>query len=159
GRWDVVGPVSDVYSLGATLYYLLTGRTAVTGRDTVEILEKAQRGDFPRPRQVSRAVPAALEAVCLKAMALRRGRRRSAAAELAAEVERWLADEPVRAYREPLAVRARRWVRRRRTLAVALTAALLVALLLVSGGGLWMAGQWAMVRTQARADLKQAEEA
>jgi hypothetical protein len=70
GRLDLLGPASDVYSLGATLYGLLTGQVPFAEGDAGAVLGKVQRGDFPPPRQVNRRVPAALEAVSLKAMAL-----------------------------------------------------------------------------------------
>jgi serine/threonine-protein kinase len=70
GRLHRLGPASDVYSLGATLYCLLAGQVPFAERDAGGVLGKVQRGDFPPPRQVNRRVPAALEAVCLKAMAL-----------------------------------------------------------------------------------------
>jgi serine/threonine protein kinase/Tfp pilus assembly protein PilF len=97
GRWDVVGPASDSYSLGATLYHLLTGRAPFGAGLSGEIVLQVQRGEFPRPRQVNPAVHRALEAVCLKAMALRPADRYSTALELAADVEHWLADGPVAA--------------------------------------------------------------
>ena len=58
-------------------------------------------------------VPAGLDAICRKAMALRPEDRYGSPLELAEEVEHWLADEPVSAYREPAAVRVRRWMRQR----------------------------------------------
>src|SRR5262245_53929007 len=64
----MVGPASDVYSLGATLYTLLTGRAPFAG-EPGEVLRKVRDGDFLRPRRVNPGVPRALEAVCLKAMA------------------------------------------------------------------------------------------
>src|SRR5262249_53786341 len=70
GRWNVVGPASDVYSLGATLYYLLTGQAPYQGQDKFEVLVQVQRGGFLPPRQVKADVPGALNAVCRKAMAL-----------------------------------------------------------------------------------------
>src|SRR5689334_1903404 len=110
GRLEELGPPSDVYSLGATLYCLLTGQAPFQGGDRGEVLRRAQRGEFPPPRQVKREVPAALDAVCLKAMRLRPQDRYATARALADDVEHWLADEPVSAWREPAAARARRWL-------------------------------------------------
>jgi serine/threonine-protein kinase len=112
GRWNVVGPASDVYGLGATLYHLLTGQAPFQGADVPEVLGQVQRGAFVAPRQARRDVPRALDAVCQKAMALEPAQRYATATELAQEVERWLADEPVRAYREPWPARLARWGRR-----------------------------------------------
>jgi formylglycine-generating enzyme required for sulfatase activity len=127
GRLDRVGPPSDVYNLGATLYCLLTGRPPFAEGDVGAVLGRVQRGDFLPPRQVSRQVPAALDAVCRKAMALRPEDRYASPRDLADEVERWLADEPVRAYREPAAARLARWARRHQTLTVAAGVLLLTA--------------------------------
>jgi serine/threonine-protein kinase len=123
GRWEELGPATDVYGLGATLYVLLTGQTPFRG-DRSDVLRAVCQGEFPPPRRVRPEVPRALEAVCRKAMALEPAQRYESAAELADDVERWLADEPVRAYREPWMQSARRWMRRHR-LIVASVAALL----------------------------------
>src|SRR4051794_4467559 len=124
GDLDRLGLRSDVYSLGATLYCLLTGRPPVEGDDVGAVLRAVQRGEFPPPRQLDPALDPALEAVCLKAMALRPEDRYPTARALADDVERWTADEPVSAYREPPARRARRWARRNRTAVTAATVAL-----------------------------------
>ena len=71
-----------------------------------------QQGEFPPPRQLDPSIDRALEAVCLKAMALRPEDRYASPRALAEDVERWMADEPVSAWREPFARRARRWARR-----------------------------------------------
>src|SRR5262249_27501248 len=102
GEHDRVGTHSDVWALGATLYALLTGRAPYRGPD---VMLAAPLGEFPPPRQVNTRVPRALEAVCLKAMASKPEDRYATARALAAEVEHWLADEPVTAYREPLVER------------------------------------------------------
>jgi serine/threonine protein kinase len=68
GKVEELGPASDIYSLGATLYCLLTGKAPVEGQDAGEILRRVQRGDFAPPRAVKPGVPRALEAVCIKAM-------------------------------------------------------------------------------------------
>jgi serine/threonine protein kinase len=112
GQLDEMGPASDVYSLGATLYVLLTNQPPFDRKDN-EVMQKVQRGEFPRPRQVKPHVPAALEAICLKAMARKPKDRYASALELAGELENWLADEPVAAYPEPLRIRLLRWARRR----------------------------------------------
>jgi serine/threonine protein kinase len=139
GRIDVVGPASDVYSLGATLYSLLTGRLPMAGEQGAAILTAVQEGRFAPPRRVNHQVPAALEAICLKAMSLAPAKRYATAADLARDVERWLADEPVSAFREPWIARCLRWGRRHRTwvagagaLLLTLTAALGVGLVLLA---------------------------
>jgi serine/threonine-protein kinase len=126
GKLDQLSPASDVYGLGATLYALLTGRAPVAG-DTPEILRRVQQGELTPPRQVKSGVPLALEAICRKAMAQRPEDRYRTPLELAEEIEHWLADEPVAAYRDPWPARGGRWARRHRTLVTGLAAAALVA--------------------------------
>jgi WD40 repeat protein/tRNA A-37 threonylcarbamoyl transferase component Bud32 len=131
GRVDALRPASDVYNLGATLYVLLTGRPPFGRVPVAELLYKIQTGDFPRPRAVARGrVPRALEAVCLKAMALRAEDRYQSARALADEVRHWIAHEPVGAHAESFGERLRRWSRRHRAWvqggAVALVGLLLV---------------------------------
>src|SRR5262249_48823291 len=136
GQWDRVGPASDVYGLGATLYAILTGRAPLQGENRDEVLEKARRGEFVPPRQLKRAIPRALEAICLKALAFAPEGRYATALELAAEVEHWLADEPGRGYREPWTTRARRGGRRHRVPVTGVAAAVLAVVIL--GGGAWL---------------------
>jgi serine/threonine protein kinase/tetratricopeptide (TPR) repeat protein len=137
-----LGPTTDVYSLGATLYALLTGHAPFEGGDLASVQNRLRRGDYPRPRDVKRDVPRPLEAVCLKAMSHKPEDRYTSAGVLAGEIERWLADEPVTAWREPLSVRLWRWAKRNRT-AVASATALLVAL---------AAGLGAVTAVQAQAN-------
>jgi len=148
GELNRVGSRSDVYSLGATLYCLLTGRPPFVSEDIGELLGKVKRGEFVPPRSLDPTIDPALEAVCLKAMALRPESRYATCRALADDVERWMADEPVTAWREPFTRRARRWARRHRTVVTSLTAAVLVAL---AGTALVLD-----VQTQANRRLKQA---
>ena len=127
GRLEQVGPLSDVYSLGATLYCLLTGKPPIDETDVGAALRRVQRGEFPPPRAVNPRVPRALEAICLKAMALRPEERYASPRALADDLEHWLADEPVAVYREPLTTRLTRWGRRHRTAAVGIGALLVTA--------------------------------
>jgi formylglycine-generating enzyme required for sulfatase activity len=152
GRLDQLGPASDVYSLGATLYCLLTGRPPFAEGAVGAVLARVQRGDCPRPRELDRRVHPALEAICRRAMALRPGDRYASPLALADDLERWLADEPVSAYREPAAARLARWGRRHRTL-VAVAAFVLLTL-----AGAAVVGGLVVGREQERARaLAQAE--
>ncbi len=132
GEHDRIGPASDVYSLGATLYQLLAGQGPFTGTTLEDVLDKVVRGDCPPVRQVKPDVPAALQAVCRKAMSHRPEDRYPTADALADEVERWLADAPVSAYAEPLLARVGRWVKRRKTLVAGVAALLLTAVVFLS---------------------------
>lgn len=120
-------PASAVYNLGAILYYLVTGQPPFAGTDRDTILQQVQRGDFPPPRQIQCRVPAALEAICLKAMRLYPKDRYETPEALAEEIERWLAGEPVAAYAETLPARLSRWSRHHGPLLAATTVLSLTA--------------------------------
>jgi serine/threonine-protein kinase len=128
GEIENLGPRSDVYSLGATLYCLLTGKPPQEGDDVGDVLRKVQRGEFTPPRQHDRLIDRALEAVCLKAMAVKPEDRHANCRALAEDVERWMADEPVSAWQEPWTARARRRLVRHRTLLASIAAAVPVAI-------------------------------
>ncbi len=147
GELDRLGPRSDVYSLGATLYCLLTGEPPFVGDDIGEILRAVQVNRFRRPSLVEPTLDKALEAICLKAMATRIEDRYKTPRALADDLERWMADEPVTAWHEPLARRARRWAKRNRT---AVTAA---AVALIAG----VVGLSAVLAVQTRANAALAE--
>src|SRR5262249_6280195 len=134
GRPDEQGPATDVYGLGATLYAVLTGRGPIEGGDTTDALERVRRGSWPAPREVKPSIPKPVDAICRKAMALRPADRYPSALALAADVDRWLADEPVSAYRETTAQRLGRWGRRHKALLVGATALLLTAVVALAAG-------------------------
>jgi eukaryotic-like serine/threonine-protein kinase len=125
GDLDRLGPRSDVYSLGATLYCLLTGRPPFEGEDIGGILRRVQAGDFPAPREVDPAQDKALDAICRKAMATKPADRYAGVPALAEDVERWMADEPVTAYPEPWTRTLVRWLTRHRTGVTGVAAAVL----------------------------------
>lgn len=127
GRLDKIGPASDVYSLGATLYYVLIGQPPIRGKDLTAVLKQVQAGDFPPPHEECSEVPKPLNAICLRAMALKPAARYASPQDLADDIERFLADEPVSAFEEPLAVKARRWLRKHQTLTAATAAVVLVS--------------------------------
>jgi serine/threonine protein kinase len=95
GKLDELTPSTDIYSLGATLYHLLTGRPPFEKQQSTTLLLKVQRGEFKNPRDVNPEVPSDLQAICLKAMSLNPSNRYSSARELADDIERWLANEPL----------------------------------------------------------------
>jgi serine/threonine-protein kinase len=134
GRLDLLGPASDVYGLGAILYEILTGRPPFKGSDTTKVLHLVVHEAPTRPRFLEKGVPAALDAVCLKALAKKPSERYGSAKEVAEQVQRWLADEPVTAWREPITYRARRWLRRHSVAVAGTAAAAGVALLSLSVG-------------------------
>jgi WD40 repeat protein/tRNA A-37 threonylcarbamoyl transferase component Bud32 len=155
GRTDRIDRRTDVYGLGAILYELLTGRPPFTGAEVQEVLRQVREAEPARPRQVWAGVPRALEAVCLRALAKEPAGRYASAGELAREVQRWLADEPVVAYPEPAPARLARWARRHQTLSAGL------AVLLVSAvvGAVVVREQWARneLRVQAAEKVAAAE--
>lgn len=127
GHIDEITTASDVYGLGATMYCVLTGNPPIQGQDVQQILQNARRGRYVAPRRIQPALAPALEAICLKAMSLKPADRYGSPRLVAEDIERWLADEPVQAWPEPLTVRARRWIANHRTLVTASAATMLVA--------------------------------
>ena len=132
-----LGPRSDVYSLGATLYCVLTGRPPFEGKDAADIIRQVQAGAPTPPRSRDATIDPALEAITLKAMALQPEGRYPTPAALAEEVDRWMADEPVAAYPEPRRRKAARWARRH-SATVTGGVAFLVAATLALGFVAWL---------------------
>jgi len=162
GDLDRLGPRSDVYALGATLYYLLIGRPAFEGRDLGEVLHKVKRGEFVGPRQLEPAIDKPLEAVCKKAMALKPEDRYENTRSLADDIEHWLADEPVKAYAEDRIERLGRWLRQHRTWTYAAVAALLGITLAATIGVVVVDGarrREAVVRKEAETNFNMAQKA
>jgi serine/threonine protein kinase len=126
GRVAELGPATDVYSLGATLYALLTNRPPIEEDNLAMVLHKVQSGDIPRPRYMNAAIPKPLEAICLRAMSRQPSERYATALELASDLEHWLAEEPVSAFSEPISVRTRRWLRKHPKSVTAVAATVLV---------------------------------
>ncbi len=126
GKLNELGPASDIYSLGATLYCVLTGVPAFTSRKLLEILQNVKSGTFPPPIEINPSVPKPLNAICLKAMNRLPALRYESAKALAGDIESWLADEPVMAYPENRWERISRWIRRHQARAQAAAVAVIV---------------------------------
>lgn len=128
GQIDELDSRTDIYSLGAILYKLLSNQQPYGRGKIQEVLDKVIAGLLPPPRAIDPAIPKPLEAICLKAMSKDKMDRYPKALDLAADVEAWLADQPVSAYPDPWLERARRWAKQHRTLVVSSTATTLVIL-------------------------------
>jgi serine/threonine-protein kinase len=120
---EAVTQRSDVYSLGATLYALICGTYPYGNTDPSAVLSEVRRGNVTPPIQVNRSVPKPLNAICLRAMALEPSGRYASALELASDIEKWMADEPVTAYPDQWMDRWMRWTRQHRLAVSACSAA------------------------------------
>ena len=125
GEHDRVDQRTDIYGLGAILYEVLTGVPPFVAPKTAEIIRKVCNEDPDAAREIVPQVGPALEAVCLKALSKDPAGRYATATELAQEVQRYVADEPVNAYPEPWTRKVLRWARRHKV-AVSTAAGLLV---------------------------------
>ncbi|OAI39250.1 hypothetical protein AYO40_01385 [Planctomycetaceae bacterium SCGC AG-212-D15] len=145
---DMVDRRTDVYGLGAILYEILTGRPPFVGADNEEVLRRVRSEEPVPPRKVCSHVPRALAAVCCRALARDPQARYASATDLGREVERWLADQPVLAYREPATGRLQRWARRHKPAVAALAVLVLTCLTAVG------VGSYVLERQQSLAALE-----
>ena len=122
---------SDIYSLGATLYELLTLRAAFRDMHQGPLMQQILNGNFPKPRSINPKVPKDLETIILKAMAHEVDQRYYTAGELRDDLERFLEDRPVHARRTSAIGYFWRWCKRNRAMA-ALSSLTLVLLILVA---------------------------
>ena len=127
----VVDHRTDVYSLGATLYELLTLQPVFSGQDRQELLRQIAFEEPKAPRRLNKAIPEELEIIVLKAMAKNPAERYDTAQELADDLRRFLEDRPIRARRPTLVQRAAKWSRRHKP--IVWSAAVSMFLLLVVG--------------------------
>jgi len=136
GRIDNLDCRTDVYGLGAILYYLLTGNEPYSGVSVDEILSRVTSGDLRRPRDIVRSIPKRLEAICLKAMELEPKRRYESAANLANDVTLYLDGQPVGAYAESIAEKSARWFSRNQLIVFVILTYIIVRLVVLFWRGI-----------------------
>jgi serine/threonine protein kinase len=127
GQSALVDQRTDIYSLGATLYELLTLQPAFSGDGGPALLRQIDQQDPRRLRQLQPKIPADLETVVLKAMAKRREERYATSREFADDLQRVLEGKPTIARPPTLPDRCAKWARRHRRLAAAAVAVCLCA--------------------------------
>ena len=131
-RHDLIDERSDIYGLGAILFEILTGRPPVVGETVSEVFSQIIYRETPHARAVAPSVPRALDAICARAMARRPEDRYAKAEDLAEDIVRWSAGEPVSAFADPWTARFARWARRHRTVVTGAAALVVAALIGVS---------------------------
>ncbi len=143
-------PAMDIYSLGATLYKILTGEPSLSGDQlTAQIHRQLMTGAIDAPSKRLSSVPAPLDAICRHAMSLIPEDRYQTASALAEDIERYLADNDVSVYRHPLVHRVFRSARKHQLAAIASLAGMLAVCLVTVIAAIWL-GRLAGLEKEAR---------
>lgn len=150
---SAVTHASDQYSLGVVLYELLTGDTPFSGPPAIIIFNTLNQ-PIPAPRSLRADLPPDLETICLKALSRESSARYATCADFAADLERWLKDEPIQARRISRVERLLRWCRREPVVA-GMTAAIVLVTILGFSAVTW---QWQQaVKAQSERVLAQVD--
>jgi WD40 repeat protein/tRNA A-37 threonylcarbamoyl transferase component Bud32 len=144
GQFDRVDVRSDVYSLGAILYELLTGRAPFLAATAIETMRQVENEEPIPPRRLNQSLPVDLETICLKCLEKAMQKRYASAHELAADLRRFLSHEPIMARAVGPWEKTAKWARRRPAVAALIGVSILAAL------GFTIAGVWynAQLRTE-----------
>jgi eukaryotic-like serine/threonine-protein kinase len=128
GKRLILDHRTDIYSIGSTLYELLTLHPVVDGRDRQEVLRRIAQDEPTPPRRIDRAIPRDLETIFLKSLAREPEDRYATAQELADDLRRFLEHRPIKARRQNLLERAFKWARRHQMATAAMVVALAVCI-------------------------------
>lgn len=143
---------ADVYSLGLTLYELLTLQPAFAAADQLKLIDRIVKSEPPAPRTLDASVPRDLETIVLKCIDKDPRRRYQSADELCEDLERFVHDEPIKARRISFLERVARWSRRNKAMAASLAVAATLLLLINIAGPLIT---WRMARLKNEAELSE----
>jgi tetratricopeptide (TPR) repeat protein/tRNA A-37 threonylcarbamoyl transferase component Bud32 len=138
GKTREVGPAGDIYSLGAILYDMLTGRPPFRGTTLLDTLQQVQRVEPVPPVRLQDRVPRDLDTICLKCLEKDPKKRYTSAGALAEDLRRFLAGEPILARPTPTWERAWKWARRRPALAALTAVSVLAVVGVLSLAFLWL---------------------
>jgi serine/threonine-protein kinase len=155
GKAGTIGPATDIYSLGAIFYEMLTGRPPFRGESAAETQRQLLAEDSAQPSKLNARVPRDLETICLKCLAKDPRRRYSTAAAIAEDLQRFERNEPISARRTGAIERAVKWTGRHPAMATALLSASLIAIALIAATS-WMISQRAATTRVAEDELRAA---
>lgn len=160
GRMDEVGPLADVYSMGAILYHVLCGRPPFQAANSVAILRQVIDAEPVPPRRLNPAVDPDLETITLKCLEKDRHRRYSSAAALGNDLQRFLNGETILARPTPPLARAWKWSKRRPALALLALVSIIALFSMAIGGVLYakFAQQRALLAEKELRDRKLLEQ-
>ncbi len=148
---------ADIFSLGATLYQIITGQPPYQGKSS-EILPLIRSGKYISIRSVVSNSPAALRAICERAMSANPEDRYESPTLLAQDLKSWLADEPIAIVADPLSIRLRRWTRKHPKLTSGISAATAVSVLgLALGLGVVQYQNEQLAKANATAESRRVE--